>query len=93
MEYIIYQEQLLLIHLGIYILINLSKLSIKDKNRSKHDIQLLNRKSHSGEIICSARNTIGQTSKQFTLIVFESPAPTTTTAGYENIPSKTFSFF
>ncbi|CAF0756370.1 unnamed protein product [Rotaria sp. Silwood1] len=46
-------------------------------------------KHHAGEMMCYAKNTIGQTSKQFTLIVLDSQTTTTTTIAtivYENIP-------
>ena len=52
------------------------------------DLKLyLNRKNHAGELICSAQNSIGQTSKQFTFIVLDQQITTTTTVGYENLPS------
>jgi hypothetical protein len=51
------------------------------------DLMLIfNRKNHAGEIICSAQNSVGQTSKQFTLIILDQQ--TTTTVGYDNVPSR-----
>jgi len=51
------------------------------------------RKNHAGEIICSAQNAIGQTSKQFTLIVldYQTTTAATTTIPFENIASKSIS--
>jgi len=46
------------------------------------------RKNHEGEIICSAQNTIGETTKQFTLIVLDQQTTTIATVEYENIPRK-----
>lgn len=42
--------------------------------------------------MCYARNTVGQASKQFTLIVLESESITTTTIAYETIQSKQMFF-
>ncbi|CAF1357382.1 unnamed protein product [Adineta steineri] len=60
---------------GIY---NVSGTAIIDSFGNLYIDQL--EKNHAGEIICSAENTVGKTSKQFTLIVLDHqlPPPTTT---------------
>ncbi|CAF0772843.1 unnamed protein product [Rotaria sordida] len=67
---------------GIY---NITGTAIIDSFGNLYINQL--EKQHAGDMMCYAENTIGQTSKQFTLIILDSQI-TTTTAGYEILPKQ-----
>ncbi|CAF3915835.1 unnamed protein product [Rotaria sp. Silwood2] len=72
---------------GIY---NISGTAIIDSFGNLYINQL--EKHHASEIMCYAQNTIGQASKQFTLIVLDPQTTATTTITtviYENIPTQT----
>ena len=50
------------------------------------------RKHHAGELICTARNSVGQASKQFSLIVVDPPSTSTSlTIVQETLPSLSIS--